>query len=327
MALAWWVQPARLALVFLLFVLVAGTLGYVLIEGWSPWDALYMTVITVTTVGYREVQPLSFGGQVFTVFLLIGGVGTLFYTVTLFVARVVEGGFHRRWEARRAERIIDELTRHFIVCGYGRIGRIIIDEFRRQNVPHVVIDRDPDLVHEIIETGSLAVAADASAEETLRGRARHCAGPRADCLGGHRRGERLHHPERPADAARPLHHRPGRERGHAPEARARGRGPRDFPRTSSGRTRSRRRRSGRRSWISCSSPRPSQPLDLAMEQIRVEPGRRIEDANLIAANLRQRLASSWSRSSGADGRMEFNPAPESVMQPATRSWCWDGRRT
>jgi voltage-gated potassium channel len=167
-SLRWWARPNRLTALLFAAVLAGGTCGYVLIEGWTPWDALYKTVITVTTVGYREVHPLSRQGEVFTVFLLITGVGTVFYAVTLFVARLVESGITHRWEQRRRSRMIQELRSHFIICGYGRIGRIIVEELERQGIPFVVVERDPDLVHDVLQRGLLAVAADASSEDVLR---------------------------------------------------------------------------------------------------------------------------------------------------------------
>jgi voltage-gated potassium channel len=167
-SMRWWFRPERLTLALFAAVFAGGTLGYVLIEGWSAWDAFYMTVITVTTVGYREVHPLSRPGEVFTVALLVTGVGILFYAVTLFVARVVESGLSHRWEERRRTRMIQELANHYIVCGYGRIGRIIVEELKRQRVPFVVIERSGDLVHAVIEAGDLAVTADASDEDVLR---------------------------------------------------------------------------------------------------------------------------------------------------------------
>ena len=91
----------RLAVVLLAGVLTGGTVGYMVIEGWSAWDAFYMTVTTVATVGFREVHPLSLGGQVFTILLIFCGVGTAFYTVTLLATIIVEGGLHRRFEKRR----------------------------------------------------------------------------------------------------------------------------------------------------------------------------------------------------------------------------------
>ena len=167
-SIRWWFRPERVTLALFATVFLGGTLGYVLIEGWPAWDAFYMTVITVTTVGYREVHPMSRAGEVFTVALLVTGVGMVFYAVTLFVARFVESGLSHRWEERRRNRMIHELENHYIVCGYGRIGSIIVEELQAQSVPFVIIERDPELVHAVIESGALAVAADASNEDVLR---------------------------------------------------------------------------------------------------------------------------------------------------------------
>ena len=144
-----------------------GTLGYVLIEGWHPWDAFYMTITTVTTVGYKEVHPLSRSGEVFTASVILAGVGTAFYSFTLLATIVVDGGIHARRARRRRQHMLDDLADHFIVCGYGRIGAIIVEELRRQNVPYVVIERDHERVLAVMEAGGLAVEADASSEEVL----------------------------------------------------------------------------------------------------------------------------------------------------------------
>jgi voltage-gated potassium channel len=152
-----------------LFVLVCGvgTIGYVVIEGWSAWDAFYMTMITATTVGYREVHDLSWLGQAWTVVVLLTGVATLFYTASTLMALFVEGGLYAHLAERRFNRMLEDLKDHFIICGYGRIGSIIADEFSKQRVPYVVVDRNEVRVHEIIERGALAVAADASREDVL----------------------------------------------------------------------------------------------------------------------------------------------------------------
>jgi voltage-gated potassium channel len=157
----------RLAAALLVAVVAGGTAGYVLLEGWSVWDALYMTVITVATVGYREVHPLSRAGEAFTILLIVGGVGTAFYTATLAAARIVEGGLHRRVEQRRFVRMLDELDGHFILCGFGRIGSIIAEELHRQGVPFVVVEKDPERVQQVLARGWLGVEADASREEVL----------------------------------------------------------------------------------------------------------------------------------------------------------------
>jgi len=166
-----WISRVRgpwLAVALLLAVLVGGTVGYAVIERWTLWDGFYMTVTTITTVGFREVHPLSRAGEVFTVGVIVAGVGTAFYTFTLLASLVVEGGLHQRLERRRRLRMLEQLRDHFIVCGYGRIGSTIVEELRRQLVPYVVIERDPERVHEIIEQRGLAVLADASSEEVLR---------------------------------------------------------------------------------------------------------------------------------------------------------------
>src|SRR5918911_1432711 len=133
----------RLALALLVAVVAGGTAGYVVIERWTVWDAFYMTVTTVATVGFREVHPLSFAGQVFTVLLIFGGVGTAFYTVTLVASLIVEGGLHRRFERRRVARMLQHLDDHFIVCGFGRIGSMITAELHQQGVPMVVVESNP----------------------------------------------------------------------------------------------------------------------------------------------------------------------------------------
>ena len=156
-----------LAVAFFVAVCAYGTAGYVLIEGWSSWDAFYMTAITITTVGYREIHPMSRAGEVFTTTVLLAGVGTFFYTFTLLATVVVDGGIHARLARRRRLHMLDDLKDHFIVCGYGRIGAIIVEELRRQRVPYVVIERDRDRVQAVMELGGLAVEADASSEEVL----------------------------------------------------------------------------------------------------------------------------------------------------------------
>lgn len=137
--------PGRLslALALLALVVLGGTLGYILLERWSAFDALYMTVTTITTVGYREVRPLSFGGRAFTLILIVVGVGTALYTFATITELVVEGALFERLGRRRMERELKAVRDHYILCGYGRIGGIVAEEFRRRPVPFVVIDQAP----------------------------------------------------------------------------------------------------------------------------------------------------------------------------------------
>ena len=163
-----WTQKPILAVGLLTSIVIGGTVGYVVIEGWNTWDAFYMTVITVTTVGYREIHDLSLAGQLFTVILLFGGVGTALYAFTIVAAAVVEGGLPSRFQWRRREKMLDTIRDHFIICGYGRIGTTVAKQLRREQVPFVVIERDPERCQSALEDGALAVAADASREDVLR---------------------------------------------------------------------------------------------------------------------------------------------------------------
>ena len=155
-------------LVLLAAVLATGTFGYVTIEGWSIWDAFYMTVTTVATVGYREVHPLSHAGQAFTLGLIIVGVSTALYAFSAMAAVVVEGGWPKYLEHWRYVRMINHLTDHYVICGYGRIGSIVASEFTRQKTPFVIVERNPNKVAEANGRGHLAVEGDASREETLK---------------------------------------------------------------------------------------------------------------------------------------------------------------
>jgi len=161
-------QGPGFAVALLALIVVLGTFGYMVIEGWSAWDAFYMTIITVTTVGYREVHILSRAGEALTVGVLIFGVGAALYAFTLLATIVVEGGLPRRLQRRRHERMLETIKDHFIICGYGRIGSTVAQQFRRQQVPFVVVERNPERLQAAIDEGAIAVEADASREDILK---------------------------------------------------------------------------------------------------------------------------------------------------------------
>ena len=148
-------------------VVIGGTVGYMIIEGWNALDALYMTVTTVTTVGYREVQPLSDGGRVFTLVLIISGVGTLFYVLGNVARLVIEGELRDLVGQYRAGTKVKTLDQHYIVCGYGRMGRRICKELQAKPLPFVVIDKDPAVLAGLSGAGVLAIEGDATQDEVL----------------------------------------------------------------------------------------------------------------------------------------------------------------
>jgi len=155
------------ALLALGVIAVVGVLGYMVLEGWSFTDALYMTVITLTTVGYREVRTLDATGQLWTMVLLITGVGTLFYAAVSSVELVVEGTIRGYFGRRRMQAAIGKLSGHHILCGYGRVGRQVAAEFARDGVPFVVIDQDPEIAEACAAEGHLVLLGDASDDGVL----------------------------------------------------------------------------------------------------------------------------------------------------------------
>lgn len=161
-------DPARreilVANLFLVFVLFIGTLGYMIIEDWTWFDGLYMTFITLTTIGFNEVAALSPGGRIFTIGLAIFGIGTVAFIATRSVQLLVS---HQRLHERYRKRMIDRLEHHYILCGYGRIGRRIAADLEQASEAFVVIDRDEDVIEEVKKERRLYVHGDAEEEETL----------------------------------------------------------------------------------------------------------------------------------------------------------------
>ncbi len=155
----------RLGLALLAFALV-GTAGYVVLEGYSALDALYMTVITLTTVGFGEVHTLSSAGRVFTIALILGGVGTMAFLLSTLVEYLIGGELTGTLRIRRMQHAIDVLTGHYIVCGYGRVGQQVVEDLRGEGAEVVVIESDPAPLA-TLEPGLLCIEADASSEDAL----------------------------------------------------------------------------------------------------------------------------------------------------------------
>ncbi len=144
-----------------------GTIGYMAIEGWGVLDSLYMTIITVTTVGFMEVHPMSDPGHIFTIVLVVCGVSFTLYVAGAVVQFLVEGRVRIILGRRRLDKNIDHLKNHYIVCGYGRIGRVISGSIRKKPLQVVVIEKNPDLVP-VMETDRVHyIPGDAADENNL----------------------------------------------------------------------------------------------------------------------------------------------------------------
>lgn len=301
----------RLVALLIAAVIVIGTAGYMLIEGWSAWDAFYMTAITITTVGFGEVHPMSTAGRVFTVFICFTGVGAIFYAFTQFMALLASGTLVERRERKRLARMLDSLTDHFILCGFGRMGEIIAREFARQGVPFVVIERDPNRMHLAMDHGFLAVEADASSEDVLRsvgiGRARgFVAAVGTDAENVYAvLSARLMKPDlfivgrAESEDARTKLKRAGADRVISPYHL----GGLQLAQTAL--------RPAVVDFVQLATS--SDNMDLNLEQVHIAAGSPFDGCSLVAAALRQRYGVVVVGIRRADGKMEFNPEPETEM--------------
>ncbi len=153
---------------FLLFVIfLFGTLGYSVFEDMSVFDAFYMTLITVSTVGFSEIKPLSQIGRIITVIVIVSGISVVTYTLGQVAKIFVEGELRWIFGRRKLEKQISALNNHYIICGYGRIGALISHELSDENIPFVVIEQDPAQVENLEKDHFLYLNMDATSDEAL----------------------------------------------------------------------------------------------------------------------------------------------------------------
>ena len=148
-------------------VIAYGTIGYMLIEGWNVLDSLYMTVITLTTVGYEEVHVLSDTGRLFSIVLMISGIGAMFYALGVGARVLLEGELRYILGRKRLSKKIENLKNHYIICGFGRMGKIICSELMQNKAPFVVIEGDPEIVA-TMDADILALQGDATQDSVLK---------------------------------------------------------------------------------------------------------------------------------------------------------------
>lgn len=147
--------------------LIFGTAGYVYLEGMSWIDALYLTVTTMSTVGYGDIVPRTPSGRMFTIFLIVGGVGGSLFVLTQIFQAIVQGELMNILGRRGMQRKIDNLDRHVIVCGAGRVGDVVIERLQQEGHPFVVIDRNETICHNLSEQGILAMQGDATLDSVM----------------------------------------------------------------------------------------------------------------------------------------------------------------
>ncbi len=162
------VKRLWLAFILLTVVFISGICGYMLIEGWGLLDSFYMTVITIASVGYMEVNPLSPQGRIFTILLIIFGMGILLFGISTFTAFLVEGELSEILRRRKMDKKISGLIGHYIVCGIGRTGRHIIDELYKTGRPFVAIDKGEEVCKKLGEKEMLFIMGDATSSAVLK---------------------------------------------------------------------------------------------------------------------------------------------------------------
>ena len=151
----------------LIFVFIIGTYGYIIIENYTLLDAMYMTMITVASVGYNEVHPLTDSGKIFTSLLILLSVATYVYVITIVTSFIVEGEFRMYFKHLRVNKEINQLRNHVVVCGYGRNGRQACQQLTAGNMRYVVIENDAHIIEQFRADNTLFVEGNATEDEVL----------------------------------------------------------------------------------------------------------------------------------------------------------------
>lgn len=154
----------KIGATILFITILVGTSGFMIIEHWDFLDSIYMTIITITTTGFQETHPLTHTGRIFTIVLLVMGVGSIAYTGGRAAQLLIETQIFRR---RRMSKKLEQLKNHYIVCGYGRMGRYICEELATAKVDFIVVDNEAAKIERVMEMNYLYLTGDATSDETL----------------------------------------------------------------------------------------------------------------------------------------------------------------
>ncbi|MFO8113310.1 MAG: potassium channel protein [Desulfosalsimonadaceae bacterium] len=157
----------RISLTLVVATTLIGTFGYMSLEGWGLLDAAYMTIITMTTVGYGEVHAMSHTGRIFTIFLVTMGAVSFLYVTSALVQFLVETQIRTIFGRRVLDKRIKHMKKHYIICGYGRIGQVLCNNFRAHGIEPVVIEKEQDRIEHMEAQNLLYISGDATEEEAL----------------------------------------------------------------------------------------------------------------------------------------------------------------
>ncbi|MEW5993509.1 MAG: potassium channel protein [Candidatus Zixiibacteriota bacterium] len=162
------IQKLRIAILVMLLIVFTGTVGFMVLERMAPLDAVYMTVITLSTVGYGEVKPLHPEGRLFAIFIIVFGVAMAGFTASVIGQIVVEGQFKEMLGRRKMEGRIRKMSGHYIIAGYGRVGRQVAAEFKNRKVPFLVIEKDEKETARLFNEGVPFLQGEATDDDVLR---------------------------------------------------------------------------------------------------------------------------------------------------------------
>jgi voltage-gated potassium channel len=295
----------------IVLVLAIGTTGFVVIDGYPVFDAFYMSLITIFTVGYNEIHELSRAGRVFNSFLIFFGALTLLLAAGAMTQTIIELELNQFFAKRRIKNMVDNLKDHFIVCGYGRVGRGAADELRNAGASFVIIDSNEDRVEHAMRNQMLAVLADCTRDEALRGVGIDRAKGLIATLGTDADNLFLILSARTLNPSLYLSARVGEEEASSKMKRA-GADQVFAPYTST----------GARMAQALLRPHVSQFLDfttrntglnVGIEQVEVLPGSEVDGKTLEEIRLRRELGIIVLAIKRKEGQMEFNPAADARL--------------
>ena len=160
-------KKLSISITLLIGILTCGTLGYYFFEAMTLFESFYMTLITISTVGFSEIKPLTPPGRIITIFIIVTGISVGTYTIGMLVRILIEGELREMFGRKKLEKQISELKNHFIICGFGRIGKIVCQELHADNIDFIAIEQDASAVEELERKGYPYLQMDATSEEAL----------------------------------------------------------------------------------------------------------------------------------------------------------------
>lgn len=299
------------SLVSIAVVLAVGTAGYVVLEGWSLLEGFYMTVITITTIGFTEVHQLSPTGRVFTLLIIFSGIGVMGHAVLTGSRWLIEGEVENILTRRRSMKAIGKIRDHFIVCGFGRMGSFVCSEFHARKIPFVVVEKNPEIQDKVVQAGYYLSPGDATDEEALKAANIEHAKVLVSCLDSDAANVYVVLTARELNPDLQIIARAGEEDAE-----------KKLKRAGANRVISPYRIGGMRIVMGVLKPEVMSFLEVAMdhqqmnielEEVKVGPRSEYSGKRLVDTDIRKELDLIIIAIKKKDGRMVFNPGPKTVV--------------